>query len=50
MNDKSGDNTDQNGGWYPILGTLFRVKPKMTKWLFRKKSILFRKISYFLEK
>ena len=25
----TGDNTDQNGGWYPILGALFGLKPKI---------------------
>ena len=32
----AGDNTDQNGGQYPILGVLFGLKPKI-------------RLSYFLE-
>ena len=33
---KLGDNTDQNGGGYPILGAKFGLKPKIWR-------------SYFLE-
>ena len=40
----SGDNTDQNGGRYPILGAYFGLKSKI--WL----SYFLEKQAYFLEK